>query len=47
MQFASDVAVDGQNRVSIGGDFAKLIDFGKGPLTATHPSEPFVATLSP
>jgi hypothetical protein len=47
MQFGADVAVDGQNRVSVGGYFHKAIDFGKGPLIATHLPEPFLATLAP
>lgn len=47
MQFGADVAVDGLNRVAIGGYFQTAIDFGKGPLQASHFPEPFVALLAP
>src|SRR5690606_1484134 len=47
MQFASDVALNAAGRISVGGYFEQAIDFGQGPLIATHAAEPFVATLSP
>ena len=47
MQFAAGVAIDDLNRVSVGGYFQQSIDFGQGPMVATHPAEPFLATFAP
>lgn len=47
MQFGSDVVVDSLSRVYVGGYFQGSIDFGSGPVNATHPSEPFVLSLAP
>ncbi len=46
-QSAFGVAVDGDNHVLIGGEFQHSIDFGTGPLTASHYPEPCVARFDP
>ena len=46
-QSAVGTAVDGTDHIMIAGEYQDAIDFGLGPLMATHYPEPCIARFAP